>query len=103
MRRMTSTERALLAILALDAGDPDAAERHLSVAQRETRTTARRDRQVVEIAALVVRGDRTRAAGLALEHAVEFPADGPLLEQLHGADAKGAAGGAGSSLQVDLA
>ena len=52
---------------------------HIARAQQQTRTTARRERQVVEIAALVVAGDRRRAAGLALEHIVEFPDDAELL------------------------
>jgi hypothetical protein len=49
-----------------------------------TPTNARRYRQVVEIAALVVAGDRERAAGLALEHAAEFPGDGELLAHVIG-------------------
>ena len=44
--------------------------------------TARRERQVVEIAALVVAGDQERAAGLALEHIVEFPDDAELLARV---------------------
>lgn len=79
---MSATEHALLAVLALDAGNSETAQQHISLAQRATRAKARRDRQVVEIASLVVRGDRMRAAGLALEHAVEFPDDAPLLEHL---------------------
>ena len=81
---MSATEHALLAVLALDAGDAEVAHRHICFAQRETRARARRDRQVVEIASLVVRGDRTRAAGLALEHTADFPDDATLLQQLTG-------------------
>lgn len=81
---MRATEHALLAMLALDAGDADSAQRHLAVAREQRRASARRDRQVVEIASLVVRGDRGRAAGLALEHVVDFPNDRALLEQLTG-------------------
>ena len=83
-RSASATEHALLAMLALDAGDLDAAQRHLTVAREQRRAAARRDRQVVEIASLVVRGDRGRAAGLALEHVVDFPADRSLLEQVTG-------------------
>jgi hypothetical protein len=46
--------------------------------------TARRDRQIVEITALVARGDAARAEGLALEHIAEFPADAPRLDQVTG-------------------
>jgi hypothetical protein len=49
------------------------------MAQRHARSTARRDRQIIEIAVLVVAGDRARAAGLALEHAAGFPEDIALL------------------------
>ena len=71
--------QALLAIMAADDGDAVAAQAHVTTAQRHARTTARRDRQIVEIAALVVAGSRTRAAGLALEHTAEFPEDVDLL------------------------
>jgi hypothetical protein len=53
-----------------------------SRAKRHARTTARRDRQVVEIAALVVAGQRERAAGLAVVHTAEFPDDADLLARL---------------------
>ena len=43
-------------------------------------TQTRRDRQLAEIAALVLRGDRVRAAGLALEHIAEFPADAERVD-----------------------
>lgn len=54
----------------------------LSDAQQHARATARRERQVAEITALVVAGARARAAGLALEHAAEFPDDTDLLERI---------------------
>jgi len=73
---------AVLAIKALDAGDTAAALEHISTAQQQSRTTARRRRQVVEIAALIVSGDRTRAAGLSLIHASEFPDDRELLARI---------------------
>ena len=76
--------QALLAVAAADDGDAPSAQAHLATAQRHARRTARRDRQIVEIAALVVAGDRARAAGLALEHAAEFPEDVEVL--VHVAD-----------------
>ena len=83
---MSATEHALLAVLALDADQASTAAEHIALAREETRAKARRDRQVVEIASLVVRGERVRAAGLALEHTVEFPDDALLLRQLTGAE-----------------
>ena len=79
---MSAVEHALLAVMAAEEGDRPTAQRYLTSAQQHTRITARRERQVVEIAALVVAGDRTRAAGLALEHRVEFPDDGELLARV---------------------
>lgn len=76
---------ALLAVMAMDDGDSAVAQAHISSAQRHASTTARRDRQVVEIAALVVAGDRERAAGLALVHTAEFPDDADLLARVAGA------------------
>ena len=78
-------EHALLAVIAAHDGDGDDASDHIARAHQQTRATARRERQVVEIAALVVSGGRERAVGLALEHAVEFPDDAELLARLaHG-------------------
>jgi hypothetical protein len=65
--------------MAARRGDTTAAAGHISRAQEQSRTTARRARQVVEIAALVVAGDGPRAAGLVLEHTVEFADDTELL------------------------
>ncbi|MEY2569808.1 MAG: hypothetical protein QOE63_158 [Acidimicrobiaceae bacterium] len=79
---MNAIANALLAVMAAEAGDAATARGHISCAQREARTTARRDRQIVEIAALVVAGDRARAAGLALEHTAEFPDDADLLARV---------------------
>jgi hypothetical protein len=76
---MSAIEQALLAVLAADGGDSATAYGHVALAQQRSRTTARRERQVVEIAALAVAGHRERAAGLALEHLVEFPDDAELL------------------------
>jgi hypothetical protein len=78
-RPMSAIEHALLAVLAAGGGDGAAAQSHLSRARQQTRSTARRERQVVEIAALVVAGDAARAVGLAYEHVAEFPEDAELL------------------------
>ena len=75
-------EHALLAVMAAGVGDTTTAADHITRAQQQSRTTARRARQVVEIAALVVAGDRPRAAGLALEHTAEFADDADLLASL---------------------
>jgi len=72
-------EHALLAVMAARDGDPAAAAGPIARAQQQSRTTARRSRQVVEIAALIIADDRPRAAGLAFEHATEFPDDAELL------------------------
>ncbi len=58
------------------------AQAHIASALRHSRTTARRDRQVVEIAALVVAGHCERAAGLAAMHTAEFPDDADLLARV---------------------
>lgn len=79
---MSPIEQALLAVMAADGDDPVTARDHLSRAQREVRANARRERQVVEIAALVVTGDPERAAGLAVEHVREFPGDAGLLARV---------------------
>jgi hypothetical protein len=80
--QMSAIEHALLAVFAADRGDTVAAHRHIGKAQQHTRTTARRERQLVEIAALAVTGQALRAAGLALEHTQEFPSDTELLARL---------------------
>ena len=80
--QMNAIEHALLAVLAAGSGDTVAAQGHLVAAQQRTRTTARRERQIVEIADLVVTGRALRAAGLAIEHAHEFPIDAELLARL---------------------
>jgi hypothetical protein len=76
---MNAITNALLAVMASDEGDTAAARAHISTAAQQSRTTARRNRQIVEIASLVVAGDRTRATGLALLHADEFPDDRDLM------------------------
>ena len=80
--QISAIEHALLAVSAADSGDTVAAHAHIAQAQKKTRTIARRQRQVVEIAALAVTGQAIRAAGLALEHAKEFPGDAELLTRL---------------------
>jgi len=79
---MTPIEQAILALVAAKRGDDVAAQAHISRAQRHARANARRERQVIEIAALVVGGDGERAAGLALEHTAEFPEDVDLLARV---------------------
>lgn len=73
---------ALLAVMASRAGDPDGAQVHLAAAQRHSRSAVRRQRQLIEIASLVVAGTRERAGGLALVHAAEFPRDTDLLARM---------------------
>jgi len=75
-------EHALLAVLAAHSGDDTTAASHIARAQQQARAAARRDRQLVEIAALAINGDTTRAAGLALQHLVEYPGDAELLARV---------------------
>lgn len=79
---MSAVEHALLAVIAAGDGDEATADRHIAWAKQQSRANARRERQVVEIAALTVAGDTARAAGLALEHTVEFPDDTDLLARV---------------------
>jgi hypothetical protein len=81
---MTAIEHALLAVRAANRGDSTTAVEQLSRAQHRGRATARRDRQIVQIAALVVAGAHERAAGLAFEHALEFRDDAELLKLVAG-------------------
>ena len=71
-----------MALIAANSGDRSVAQGHIAVAQRHAHATARRERQIVEIAALVVAGDADRAAGLALEHTATFPDDAELLARV---------------------
>ena len=73
---------AVLAVMAARGGDNVTAASHISRAQQQSRATARRERQLVEIATLVVTGEAARATGLALEHTVEFPQDADLLARV---------------------
>lgn len=79
---MDPTTRALLAVIASNKGDHVAAEAHTTAARRDARGAARRERQIVEIAALVMAGGSDRADGLALEHSAEFPDDTTLLARI---------------------
>lgn len=79
---MSAIEQALLAVMAAGADDQSGAHAHISRAQQQIRTRARRERQIVEIAALIVAEDRERAVGLALEHLAEFPEDDELLARI---------------------
>jgi len=73
---------ALLAVIASTAGDAPGAGEHLRAAQRLSRATARRERQLVEIASLIVEGQVRRARDLSFEHTSEFPQDEHLLASL---------------------
>jgi hypothetical protein len=79
---MNAVTYALLAVIARAAGDQSSAEQHLRAAQRHSRAMARRDRQLVEIAALIVQGELERARGLTFEHESEFPTDHDVLASL---------------------
>jgi hypothetical protein len=79
---MNAVTYALLAVIARSAGDQPGAEAHLRAAQRHSRAMARRERQLVEIASLLVDGQNDRARGLTFEHGSEFPEDTVLLESL---------------------
>jgi hypothetical protein len=79
---MNVIEDALLALMAANGGDSAAAGEHIARAQRRARSSARRERQIVEIAALVIAGDGERAAGLALEHTAAFPDDADLMARV---------------------
>src|SRR3954471_19866426 len=57
---------------------------HLDAARRHCQRSARRHRQVLEIAGLIVSGRRERAEGLALLHLAEFPSDAELLARMAG-------------------
>ena len=79
---MDRIDEALLAVVASRAGDASEASRRLDAAPRHSRAAARRHRQLVEIAGLVVAGSHDRAEGLALVHAAEFPHDTELLGRI---------------------
>jgi hypothetical protein len=81
---LNAIERALLAVMAANGGDDGAAQGHIARAKHDARATARRERQIVEIAALVIANDAERAAGLTLEHTAEFPDDADLLARIAG-------------------
>ena len=75
---------ALLTVEANVAGDATAAQQLLVAAQQQSQSAVRRQRQVLEIARLVVDGATERAAGLALEHAAQFRHDAELLDRIMG-------------------
>ena len=80
---MSAIEHALLAVLAVDGGDCTTAHGHIARAQQQTShrppdASARSSRSPHSSSR--VTGER--AAGLALEHLVEFPDDAELLGQL---------------------
>ncbi len=73
---------ALLAVLASKAGDTRGALEHLETARHNARTAARRHRQLVEIASLLVAGADDRADGLAVLHRTEFDEDTLLVARM---------------------
>jgi hypothetical protein len=79
---MDPIDHVLLAVMAGIAGDMPRADQHLDAARHGSRSAARRHRQVVEIAGLVVAGACERAEGLALIHTEEFPDDRELLARI---------------------
>ena len=83
---VTAIDYALLAITTAEGGDQTQALVHMATAQQHSRATARRVRQVLEIAALVVTERRKRALDLAAIHTVEFPDDADLLERITAPD-----------------
>jgi len=89
---MNSIDDALLAVTASIAGDTTDAHQHLEAARQQAQAAARRHRQVVEIASLIVNGCRDRAEGLALVHTAEFPQDMELLERITVAETEATTG-----------
>jgi hypothetical protein len=79
---MNPIDDVLLAVTASNAGDTTEAQQHLESARRHSQAAARRHRQVVEIAGLVVAGACDRARGLALVHTAEYPDDSDLLARI---------------------
>ena len=81
---MNPIAEALLAVTANQAGNTADARQHLEAARRGAQTCARRHRQVVEIAGLLVTSADERADGLVLVHIAEFPEDAELLTRMTG-------------------
>jgi hypothetical protein len=81
---MDPIAEALFAVTANLAGNTADAQQHLEAARQGAQTCARRHRQVVEIATLLVTGALERAEGLALVHIAEFPHDADLLTRMTG-------------------
>jgi hypothetical protein len=79
---MNPIDDALLAVMASIAGDTTDALHHLDAARQRSQAAARRHRQIVEIAGLIVAGRGERAEGLALLHTAEFPQDEELLARI---------------------
>ena len=79
---MDPIEDALLAVRACIAGEPREAEQHLEAARQHCCAAARRHRQLVEIAGLVIAGAHDRARGLALVHVADYPHDRAVVERM---------------------
>ena len=73
---------ALLAVMASIAGDTTGALDTSRPLSTHVRTAARRHRQVVEIAGLLVAGADDRADGLAVLHRTEFDEDTLLVARM---------------------
>jgi hypothetical protein len=80
----TPTDAAHRAVVSARRGDVTGAAEHLRRARALGRSRTRRDRQLLQIAALIVAGDMQRAAGLALEHVAAFPHDADVAAGLDG-------------------
>jgi hypothetical protein len=74
----TPTDAAHRAVVSARRADVAWAAEHLRRARAAGRSRTRRDRQLLQIAALIVEGDMQRAAGLVLEHVAAFPHDAEL-------------------------
>jgi len=74
------------------AGDGATAQQQLQTARRHARAAARRQRQLIEIAEVIVAGNNDRAIGLSLQHTEEFPDDADLLDRLLNCNVRDASG-----------
>ena len=77
-RDMSAITFAVLAVFARELGDHAAAGQHLEAAQRHSRKAAR-ERQLVEIASLIVADEHERGSWSCLRAHSEFPSDDELL------------------------
>jgi hypothetical protein len=73
---------AYAAFIAGLLGQDGRARHRADAARSASRSVKRRERQLVEILVLSSHGPRSRAAGLAAEHVLEFPADSSALDAI---------------------